>query len=61
MTLTEHQKEMVSDLLGRTRTAKDITENAEKIMGNAYGNEKTVKVYKELANLRVARIVRGNT
>jgi len=45
---------MVADLLGRTLTKKDIDVNADKIMGNAYGDAKTVKVFRELANMKVA-------
>lgn len=52
--LNDNQKEMVSDLLLRTETKKDIEINADKIMGNAYGDAKTVKVYRELANMKVA-------
>jgi hypothetical protein len=51
--LNDNQKEMVADLLLRTKTKKDIEENANRIMGNAYGDVKTVKVYRELANMKV--------
>jgi len=53
--LTQNQKQMVADLLQRTDTKLDIDMNCEKILGNAYGDEHTVKVYRELAELRVAR------
>ena len=51
--LTQNQKQMVADMLQRTTTKKDIEDNAEKILGNAYGDEHTVKVFRELAKLRV--------
>lgn len=51
--LNDNQKQMVADLLLRTETNLDIDMNADKIMGNAYGDAKTVKVYRELANMKV--------
>lgn len=51
--LNDNQKQMVADLLGRTSTKKDIDENASRIMGNAYGDKKTVKVYRKLAIMKV--------
>ena len=54
--LTENQKEMISDLLIRTKTKLDMDINSEKILGNAYGDKKTVKAYQELAKLKLARI-----
>ena len=52
--LNDNQKQMVADLLLTTKNKKDIDVNANKIMGNAYGDPKTVKVYRELANMKVA-------
>lgn len=54
-TLTENQKEMISDMLMQTKTEVDIEKNSEKILGNAYGDKYVVKAYKELAKLRIQR------
>lgn len=51
---------MVADMLQRTETAKDIEMNAEKILGNFYGDKKTVKAFRELAILRVAMMKSRN-
>jgi len=51
--LSKNQKEMVADLLIRTKTKADIKENSYKIIGNAYGDKNTVKVYRELATMKV--------
>lgn len=55
MTLDQHQKEMIADMLLRTETKADIENNAEKILGNAYGNKETAKSYKVLAGFKVER------
>lgn len=55
--LTQNQKQMVADLLQRTDTKSDIENNIKKILCNAYGNEHTAKVYKELAELRINRFI----
>jgi len=52
--LNDNQKEMVAELLLRTKTKNDIDENSTKIMGNAYGDVKTVRIFRELANMKVA-------
>lgn len=42
-------------MLMRTKTKLDIEINAEKILGNAYGDKKTVSAFRKLAKLRVER------
>ncbi len=54
-TLTENQKEMISEMLIQTKTVADIEKNSEKILGNAYGDKYVLKVYKELAKHRIQR------
>ena len=55
MPLSQNQKQMVADMLERTETQLDIDINSEKILGNAYGDKKTVKAFQTLAKLRIAR------
>lgn len=55
MTLSNEQKEMIAQMLMRTKTKLDIEINAEKILGNAYGDKKTVSAFRKLAKLRVER------
>lgn len=54
--LSDKQKEMVADLLSRTKTEADIDDFSERIIGNAYGDEKTKGVYVELAELKMQRL-----
>ena len=56
MTLDQHQKQMIADMLLRTETKADIENNAEKILGNAYGNKETAKTFKELAKSKVKMV-----
>ena len=56
MTLTDNQKEMIADLLSRTDSYEDIKEFSDRILGNAYGNKETAKVFKQLAGLRMKRL-----
>ena len=51
--LNYNQQQMVSDLLLRTNSKKDIDDFSERILGNAYGDKNTVKVYRELAEMRL--------
>lgn len=53
--LTENQKQMIADLLIRTKSENDIKEFSERILGNAYGDKKTVKTYQVLAKMRIQR------
>ena len=43
-------------MLLRTETKADIENNAEKILGNAYGNKETAKTFKELAKSKVKMV-----
>ncbi len=54
--LSKEQKQMIADMLDRTETSKDIEINSEKILGNAYGDKKTAKAYRECAILKVAMV-----
>ena len=51
--LNYNQQQMVSDLLLRTNSQKDIDDFSERILGNAYGDKKTMKAYRELAAMRL--------
>lgn len=44
-----------ADLLIRTKSENDIKEFSERILGNAYGDKKTVKTYQVLAKMRIQR------
>ncbi len=53
--LSENQKQMIADMLLRTKKKSDIPEMAMRIDGNAYGSKETITEYKKLAELKVAR------
>jgi len=53
--LSENQKQMIADMLLRTKKKSDIPEMAMRIDGNAYGSKETIREYKKLAELKVAR------
>lgn len=51
--LTDKQKEMVADMLSRTKSDEDINDFESRILGNAYGDKNTAKTYVELATMKL--------
>ncbi|HKZ42585.1 MAG TPA: hypothetical protein VJ044_16600 [Candidatus Hodarchaeales archaeon] len=60
MTLKQWEKEMISDMLQRTKTLAEMDANIEKMKGNLMEPSKQcIEVFQELARLRIKRFERS--
>lgn len=61
LTLKQWEKEMIADMLQRTKTASDLDANIEKMSGSPMQPSKQcLEVYRELATLRIKRPMRSS-